>query len=350
MNNIALSICIPTYNRAQGVYKQVTDILKCGDSDIEVVVLDNGSADETLNILHAIKDERLIVYSNGENKGGIYNALHVLNKGRGRYVVLSLDKDQINPNEIREFKLFLMGHPDVACGYCAQNTQSAIEPELFSKGYLAVKNIGYKMHHPTGYFFNNDLLRSVDLIGRFSDQSVVGGFPFDFAFAELCLMGDGAIYHKPICILQPPHMAAKEKSFSTNGNSKDAYFSPGGKLKMAINFSRHINTLRLTSREKESLIIERFMQGLAGATIGYKAFMKNKEMCTHYHMESKIVEPKEMTAIGLHFYRQFLKGTVDVWGGNSFAQSRFKIHLFIRLFQKLIKRVFNALTSFRGVS
>ncbi len=349
MNDIAISFCIPTYNRAQGVYKQVTDILKCSDSDIEVVVLDNGSTDETLNILRAIKDDRLFVYGNGENKGVLYNALHVINKGKGKFVFFSLDKDCIDPKAIGDFKLFLLRDASLACGYCEHNSQSKAEFELFSKGYPAVKEIAYKAQHPTGYFFNNKLLKSTNFVERFSDQGFVDTFPFDFVFAELCLLGDGAIYHKPMCTLQTVYMAAKQKSFGTNGKSKDAYFLPQGKLKMAINFTRHINTLKLPAREKELLIIDRFMQGLVAATMGYKSMMKSNEMCTHYHMESRNVGWKEMFVIGLNFYKQFIKGTRSVWGGNLLTQSKFIIHLSITLFRKAIKRFFIAARRFRIV-
>ena len=55
MDHIELSFCIPTYNRASSVCRLVADILSCRDSGIEVVVLDNGSTDDSLSLLQAIK-------------------------------------------------------------------------------------------------------------------------------------------------------------------------------------------------------------------------------------------------------------------------------------------------------
>lgn len=339
-NHIELSFCIPTYNRAQSIYKLVTDILRCNDSNIEVVILDNGSTDETLSILRTIKDERLRVYSNGENKGVLYNILHALNKGWGKYVVFSTDKDHVDSNAISEFKSFLLRHPGLACGYCEYSSKAQIEFELYPKGFQAVEKIAYIGHHPTGYFFKNELLKSINITERFADYDFVGHFPFDFVFAELCLMGDGAIYHKSIFSPETANMAAKQKSFGTNANLEEAFFSPQGRLKMAINFSRHINTLPLVPQEMESLIIDRFMQGLAAATMGYKSIMRNNELCIHYHIASRDIGKKEMFTTGLNFYKKFLNGVIGISGNNLLAQTKFKLHVLIRLFQKLMRRLF----------
>ena len=340
MKKIELSFCIPTYNRAQSIYKLVTDILRCNDSNIEVVVLDNGSTDETLSILRAIKDERLRVYSNGENKGVFYNMLHVINKGRGKYVVVSLDKDHVDSNAISEFKLFLLRHTGLACGYCEYSSKAQIEFELYPKGFQAVEKIAYIGHHPTGCFFKNELLKSINITERFADYDFVGHFALDFVFAELCLMGEGAIYHKPIFSPETANMAAKQKSFGTNANLEEAFFSPQGRLKMAVNFSKHINALPLMQKEKDSLISDRFVQGIVTATRGYQSIMKNNELCIHYHMESRDVGGKEMVAIGINFYEQFINELADVAGSTSFAKLKFRTYIFSRLFQKLLQRIF----------
>lgn len=46
-----ISICIPTYNRANVVYRTVVNCLKCKDEDIEVVVSNNCSEDNTEELL-----------------------------------------------------------------------------------------------------------------------------------------------------------------------------------------------------------------------------------------------------------------------------------------------------------
>lgn len=339
MNNIELSFCIPTYNRAQIVYELVTEILLCRDSNIEVVVLDNGSTDNTLTILQGIQDKRLVVYSNGENKGGLYNVVHVINKARGKYIVFSTDKDHIHSEEITKFKSFLSQHYELACGYCTFNSTSEIDFELFPKGYQAIKNIGHKGRHPTGFFFNNELLKSIRHVEKFSDYKVVDMFPLDFVLAELCLMGNGAIYHKPICTLETGEMAAKHKSYNASGKSKEAFFSPEARLKLAINYTNHINTLLLVPKERDFLIVDIFIRGLAAATMGYKSILSNKDLCIHYDMDCRDVKTKELLSIGLSFYKNFVDETKPIWGSSFVNRLKFKTYVFLILFQKMIGRI-----------
>ncbi len=338
MNNIQLSFCIPTYNRAQTVHRLVTEILRCEDQDLEVVVLDNGSTDDTLNILQTIKDKRLQVHSNGENKGALFNMVNVLDKGRGNFLVYSTDQDYVDNTKITEFKSFLMQHPDLAGGYCTFNSKPTATYEIFPKGSRAIRKIAYQGRHPTGYFFNNKLLKSIQFIERFSDYNFVDLFPLEFAFAELCLMGNGSIYHRPIFTPETGTMVVKHKSATTNGKSKNAFFSPEARLKLAINYSRHIDILQLAPREKYLLTVDIFFHELVVATIGYRSILGNKDLCIHYGMECKNVTSKEMFLIGLNFYRQFVQAMRGILGGSFLQRARFKAEVIYRLLQKIISR------------
>jgi len=338
MNNIDLSFCIPTYNRAQTVQGLITEILLCKDPNIEVVVLDNGSTDDTLNRLQAIKDGRLSVYSNGENKGALFNMINVLNKGNGKFLVYSTDQDHVDSTKINEFKSFLLEQTDLAGGYCTFNSTTQIAHEIFPRGFQAVKRIAYQGRHPTGYFFNNELLKSVRLIERFSDYDFVDLFPLEFAFAELCMMGNGAIYHGSIFTPETGTMVVKHKSATTNGKSKKAFFSPETRLKLAVNYSKHLETLQLAAKEKYLLIVEVFIRELAIATLGYKSILKNNDLCIHYGMEYRNISTRELSSIGWNFYRQFIKATSDELEFKLIKQIKFSASVFLNLLKKMIQR------------
>lgn len=339
MDNIGLCFCIPTYNRVQSVYRLVTDILACRDASIQVVVLDNGSTDNTLSVLQGINDSRLFVYTNGENKGALYNMVHVLNKGMGEYLVYSTDQDYVDSNKITEFKAFLLQQPDLACGFCTFDSVSTVEYELFPAGYRAIKNIAYKGRHPTGYFFNNKLLKSINITERFSDYDVVDLFPLEFVFAELCLKGNGAIYHRPIFTPETGVSVVNHKSSTTDGKSKKAFFSPEARLKLAVNYTKHLNTLPLGLLKKDLLINDIFFNGFDAATIGYKSTLGNKNLCIHYYMESRNIKINELFSIGFNFYKQFISSIIDVFGVNRTRLFVFNLFIFIRFFIKMMQRL-----------
>lgn len=349
MKNIDLSFCIPTYNRAQIVHKLVTDILLCNDSNIEVVVLDNGSTDDTLSILGTIRDERFCVYSNGENKGALFNMVNVLNKGRGRYLVYSTDQDHIDYAKINGFKTFLLQQSNLAGGYCEFGSNSEMDFEIFPRGYQAVKKNAYLGHHPTGYFFNNELLRSIRLVERFSDYEFVDLFPLEFAFAELCLMGNGAIYHKPIFRPETGEaIVTKHKSSTTNGSAKKAFFTPESRLKMAVNYSQHINTLKLTELEKSKLMAHIFIQSLAAATFGYRSIMRNQALSIHYYMERREIEIQDLIIIGVNFYNQYSSRSFE--SSNFFKINIFNLYVMEGLIQKATRKLFKSLKLKRSLS
>ena len=87
-----LSFCIPTYNRADRAYHCVTHILQYPGDEIEVVVSDNASTDDTLERLGGINDKRLKVYSNTKNMLGLNWPL-VVSYSAGSFAALMSDED-----------------------------------------------------------------------------------------------------------------------------------------------------------------------------------------------------------------------------------------------------------------
>ena len=301
-----LSFCIPTYNRAATVCALVQRVLQCPASDIEVVVLDNGSTDDTLERLAANTDPRLSVHSNGGNRGVLFNILNVVLKGHGTYSALLLDKDSVDPALIEPFKQFLL-REQPACGYSEYHGSAGQAPDVAAGGVPALLRVGYTGHHPTGYFFRTDLLHELDIARRFSDYDHVGHFPFDFVLAECSLRGSSAVYHPPLFAPESLLSAAATKSFGTNAAKEDAFFSPKGRLKMAINFSGHIRSLPIPAEVKRRLILDRLAQGLFAATLGYRNLLNNESICSHYHIATQRIGVLEMVRTGLEFYRSFFR-------------------------------------------
>lgn len=340
MSNIDLSFCIPTYNRAQSVHRLVTDILSCVDNSIEVVVLDNGSTDETLESLALIKDARLVVCSNGENKGALFNMVNVIDKARGIYLVYSTDQDHVEVDEIIKFKNFLKNNQNISCGYCEFDSISPVKSELFAKGYAAVNNIAYKSRHPTGYFMKNSILKSLNHTSRLADYDVVDLFPIEFIFAEMCMIGDGAIYHPTIFKPERGSAVVKHKSSTTNGNNMDkAFFSPRSRNKLAVNYTLHAFTLALTAKEKITLAGDIFLRGLVDATLSYKRVMSNQALCTHYYMEPKYLKAPDLLKLAYEFNQRYVEKTASVLKNSLMTNMKFKFHVLLGVLKKIFKKI-----------
>ncbi len=86
-----VSAVIPTFNRRELVVQAVESALACGD-DIEVVVVDDGSTDDTAERLSAFGDRIVVVQQANAGRSAARNAGLAL--ARGRYVCF-LDSDDV---------------------------------------------------------------------------------------------------------------------------------------------------------------------------------------------------------------------------------------------------------------
>lgn len=299
-----LSFCIPTYNRGATLLTLVLRVLSVPSNDIQVVVLDNGSTDNTLALLYTIDDPRLLVRSNGLNLGVLFNVVNVLVQGAGTYSVLLLDKDSLDPALVPNFLDFLR-REQPECGYCEYGLASLAPPRWFTAGEAALRGVAYSCHHPTGYFFRTQSLRAIDVTARFTYYEFVGHFPFEFMQAELCLRGPAAIYQEPVFIPEVLQFAKSAKSHGTHAGKEDAFFSPKGRLKMAVNFSDHISSLEIAPEVKRELILDRFAEGLRQSTVEFRRLMADESICDHYHIATRRVSLMETLRTAWWFHRQF---------------------------------------------
>jgi glycosyltransferase involved in cell wall biosynthesis len=301
-----LSFCIPTYNRVGSVLPLVHRVLESSSAEIEVVVSDNGSTDDTLAQLATIIDPRLTVIRNEINRGALFNQVNVLLQGRGTYSVLLLDKDSVDPAFIPSFLDFLQRESPVT-GYCEYHQPAGTPARLFQQGGDALRGMAYSTHHPTGYFFRKADLHDIHIVERFSDHGSVGNFPFEFMQAELALRGPAAILQEPVFVPESLEAAQAVKSFTINGAKEDAFFTPNGRLKIAVKFSSHILGLPLPVVLKRQLVFDRFAQGLWHSTVGYRAVMANEAICDHYHIATRRVTMLALVPVAVNFYCGFVR-------------------------------------------
>lgn len=96
---IILSIVISTYNRSQLLMKNLKRMINCKTQQVEFVVGDNASEDNTWEQLQTIKDSRVHLYHNDVNYG-MPNQFLLVENTRGRYFLFLNDRDYILPKDI----------------------------------------------------------------------------------------------------------------------------------------------------------------------------------------------------------------------------------------------------------
>lgn len=109
-----LSVIIPAFNGQDFIEESVSSILRQSFSDFELLVIDDGSTDQTLKILTKMSrhDSRMRVFSR-ENKGLVFTLNELLEKSTAD-LVARMDADDVSlPGRLRSQVEFLDKNPDV---------------------------------------------------------------------------------------------------------------------------------------------------------------------------------------------------------------------------------------------
>lgn len=112
-----ISIAMTTYNGEKYIKQQLDSILNQTYTDIELIICDDCSVDNTLNILkeYSKKDFRIKIFKNENNLGFKKNFEKAISLCHGEYIALS-DQDDIWTNTHLEILLKSIEGYSISCG------------------------------------------------------------------------------------------------------------------------------------------------------------------------------------------------------------------------------------------
>lgn len=232
MNNVKVNIIIPAYNAGAFIKDCVDSVFSQTFSDWHIILVNDGSTDNTLDIISQYPTEKMTVISQ-KNQGVSAARNNGFLVSSGKYVVF-LDADDMLTPRFLELRLkFLEAHPEY--GYCSSDmhkfTTDPEKPISFHQGCAddPVKEILlYSPKHdtaPSNYLFRRETLAKNKLLfnrllsstadrlfllelNEFSEGWYVGGAPLLYRVHEKSmsnkltetLINDNIQYYKLLSI------------------------------------------------------------------------------------------------------------------------------------------------------
>lgn len=143
MFNKLISVIIPTYNRADKIEKSINSVLEQTYSNFELIVVDDGSTDNTKEIIDGIKDNRIkYIYQN--NAGACAARNRGIAESVGDYIAFH-DSDDIWHKDKLEKQMHIVEMADADVVICKANKYQndnlvAVIPKRIGYGYVSIRD------------------------------------------------------------------------------------------------------------------------------------------------------------------------------------------------------------------
>lgn len=106
------SIVIPAYNRAHLISKTLDSVLNQSYENFEVIIVDDGSTDDTEEVVKPyLADQRFRYYRKNNGERGVARNFGVL-KSRGEFITFVDSDDLVYPNYLSHAQELIDKHPD----------------------------------------------------------------------------------------------------------------------------------------------------------------------------------------------------------------------------------------------
>lgn len=96
-----ISVCIPTYNRADLLRRCIDSVVAQDWTDWELIITDNASSDNTTEVVASYRDSRVRSVRQSENIGMFKNFNAAIREAKGEYVKMLMDDDVLLPACLR---------------------------------------------------------------------------------------------------------------------------------------------------------------------------------------------------------------------------------------------------------
>ena len=196
-----VSVLMPAYNAEKYINEAIDSILNQTFTDFEFIIIDDGSTDNTVNIINSYQDKRIRLVQNEKNLG----VAETLNKGivlsRGQYIA-RMDSDDVSlPTRFARQVDYMDSHPDcLICGSRVElfgaitgQSQQPISNEDIKASLLFSSPFAHPTVMMRSDFVNNNHLRYEKEYEGIEDYKL---------WVEFAIIQGGKMYNFSTCLLR----------------------------------------------------------------------------------------------------------------------------------------------------
>lgn len=175
-----VSVVIPAYNRADTICAAVESVLSQSYANLELLVVDDGSSDSTMDQLADFDDVRLRLLSNPKNMGVSAARNTGIRNARGVWVAFQDSDDEWMPRKLEKqmARIASLG-PDCVGAYCGMTiigSPSTLRSEASSERYYPDETLGMREGNILSALLQTSLISTQTLVARRDILTQIGGF------------------------------------------------------------------------------------------------------------------------------------------------------------------------------
>ncbi len=273
MEKPLVSVCIPAYNNAAYITETIESVLNQTYENLELVICDDQSKDNTVEVIESINDPRIRVVKNEKNLGMSGNWNNCLKHCKGEFIKLICADDLLAETALEKEVQALIENPTAVL---AESDTVLVDLNGKKKGW-------YKRYKRSGMVNGKEIVRA----GFFSQnyfgaplantfrRSVIeefGDFDTDFVYildyelwVRLACQGDVFIIHEPLNFFRVRNDSNTGEVIA--GDKTDIYVAEHRML-----LDKHGDAVHMTEADKQRSVRIRKLRNFA-ANIYLKIFV-----------------------------------------------------------------------------
>jgi glycosyltransferase involved in cell wall biosynthesis len=140
-----VSVVIPSYNHGRYIVRSLESVLAQSYQDFEIVVVDDGSSDDSVEKIRSVDDRRVTLEAFPENRGACVALNAAIRRARGEFIAVLNSDDFFLPGKLERQVGFLDAHREIGAVFArpsiVDQRGAAVEGHPMGAAFRRVTNV-----------------------------------------------------------------------------------------------------------------------------------------------------------------------------------------------------------------